>query len=60
LVKRPGRPPEGISLEAPVDREADAERIEQRRLAAVEARNRELRDAFVWTEILGQPVAFRE
>jgi hypothetical protein len=93
LVKRPApaRQQEAVSLEAPVDREADAERIEQRRLAAVEARNRELgdtdhaafearirteggpaavaarrltsgelRDAFVWTEILGQPVAFRE
>ncbi len=93
LVKRsaPARPPEAVSLEAPVDREAEAEGIEQRRFAALEARNRELgdadhaafearirteggpaaavarrltsrelRDAFVWTEILGPPVAFRE
>jgi hypothetical protein len=61
----------GEQLETPVDREAEAEGIEQRRLAAAEAKNRELgvarrltsrelRDAFVWTEILGPPVAFRE
>jgi hypothetical protein len=93
LVKRPApaRPPEAVSLKMPIDREAEAEGLEQRRLAAVEARNRELgdadhaafearirteggpaaaaarrltsqdlRDAFVWTEILGPPLAFRE
>jgi hypothetical protein len=73
LVKRPApaQPPEAVSLETPVDREVEAEWIEQRRLAAAEAKHREpgvarrltsreLRDAFVWTEILGPPAAFRE
>jgi hypothetical protein len=80
-------------LEAPVDREAEAEAIERRRDAAVAARSqaltdadhavfearidaertaatanaparnltpRRLREAFVWSEILGLPVALRE
>jgi hypothetical protein len=86
-------PSEGASLEAPVDREAEAEALERRRLEAVAARNEELtdadhaafearireedaaartrttarrltpgqlREAFVWNEILGPPVALRE
>jgi hypothetical protein len=44
----------GEQLETPVDREAEAEGTEQR------LTSRELRDAFVWTEILGPPAAFRE
>jgi hypothetical protein len=85
---------ESQSLEAPVDREAEAEVIEQRRMDAVAARNqeltdadhaafevrvradrdpapgvgpgilrptaRQLRDAFVWNEILGPPAALRQ
>jgi hypothetical protein len=84
---------ESQSLEAPVDREAEAEVIERRRLEAVAARNqeltdadhaafevrvradhdptpgvgpgilrptaRQLRDAFVWNEILGPPAGLR-
>lgn len=83
---------EGGSLEAPVDREAEAEALERRRLAAVAAREealtdadhaafevrvradrepdaaaapirrldaRQLRDAFVWNEILGPPAGLR-
>jgi hypothetical protein len=90
---RAAEPVEGASLEAPVDREAEAEAIERRRLEAVAARNEELtdadhaafearireedaaarprtaarrltpgqlREAFVWKEILGAPVALRE
>lgn len=96
---KPARPkaPAGeapTSLEVPVDREAEAEAIERRRLEAVAARNQELtdadhaafearmrqedaaaalaataarrltpgqlREAFVWNEILGPPVALRE
>ena len=86
-------PSEGASLEAPVDREAEAEALERRRLEAVAARNEELtdadhaafearireedaaartrttarrltpgqlREAFVWSEILGAPVALKE
>jgi len=85
--------PEGVSLEQPVDREAEAEAIERRREAAVAARNealtdadhaafeariyaeraagaayaparsltpRQLREAFVWREILGPPAGLRE
>ena len=44
----------GEQLETPVDREAEAEGIERR------LTSRELRNAFVWTEILGLPVALRE
>jgi hypothetical protein len=84
---------EAASLEAPVDREAEAGAIERRRLESVAARNRELtdadhaafearireedaasraataarrlrprqlREAFVWNEILGPPKALRE
>ena len=85
--------PEEVSLERPVDREAEAEAIERRREAAVAARNealtdadhaafearidaeraagaayapsrsltpRQLREAFVWREILGPPAGLRE
>ncbi len=84
---------EGGSLEAPVDREAEAEALERHRRAAVAARGealtdadhaafearvradrepdtaaapvrrlnvRQLRDAFVWNEILGPPAALRQ
>ena len=90
---RAAEPEEAASLEAPVDREAEAEAIERRRLEAVAARSQELtdadhaafearireedaaararttarrltagqlREAFVWNEILGPPVALRE
>lgn len=84
---------ESQSLEGPVDREAEAEAIERRRLAVIAARNqeltdadhaafevrvradrdpgpgvgsgivrptaRQLRDAFVWNEILGPPAGLR-
>jgi hypothetical protein len=90
---RATEPEEAASLEAPVDREAEAEAIERRRLEAVAARSRELtdadhvafearireedtaarartsarrltprqlREAFVWNEILGPPMGLRE
>ena len=90
---RTAEPVEGRSLEAPVDREAEAEALEHRRLAAVAAREealsdadhaafeirvradrepdavaapirrlnaRQIRDAFVWNEILGPPAALRQ
>lgn len=109
VIKRPPPPPprvrprampatprtsESQSLEVPVDREAEAEAIERRRLEAVAARSqeltdadhaafevrvradrdpapgigpgilrptaRQLRDAFVWNEILGPPAALRQ
>ena len=91
--RRDAGQPEAVSLERPVDREAEAEAIERRRDAAVAARSealtdadhaafearidaersvaaanapirsltpRQLRVAFVWTEILGRPAAWRE
>jgi len=82
---------EAASLEAPVDREAEAEALERKRLAEVAARDdaltdadhaafearvraqdaaakapihrlaaRQLRDAFVWSEILGPPIGLRQ
>ncbi len=90
---RAAEPEEGASLEAPVDREAEAEALERRRLEAVATRNEELtdadhaafearireedgaartrttarrltpgqlREAFVWSEILAAPVALKE
>jgi hypothetical protein len=95
VIKRPkvAETMEAASLEAAVDREAEAEAIERRRLEAVAARSRELtdadhaafearireeeaaaqartapprltprqlREAFVWNEILGPPVGLRE
>jgi hypothetical protein len=108
VVRRPAAPPsrsrpplrpadrdqsEGASVEVAIDREAEAEVIERRRLAAVAARSealtdadhaafearvradsapdaaaatirrlnvRQLRDAFVWNEILGPPAGLRQ
>lgn len=83
---------EAASLEAPVDREAEAEALERKRLAEVAARDdaltdadhaafearvraqdaaaakapihrlaaRQLRDAFVWSEILAPPIGLRQ
>jgi hypothetical protein len=91
--RRDAGQPEGVSLEAPVDREAEAEAIERRRDAAVAARSQaltdadhavfearidadraaaaanapagsltphRLREAVVWSEILGLPAGLRE
>ena len=91
--RRDAGQPEAVSLEASVDREAEAEALERRRDAAVAARSealtdadhavfearidaertaatanaparnltpRRLREAFVWSEILGLPAALRE
>ena len=77
LVKRPApaRPPEAISLETRIDREAEAEAFERRRTEARPTTEsaegvrigpvsrltpHQLRDAIVWNEILGPPMALRD